>query len=270
MKQLITTALMATLLTTASAETDHSNALKAIQKAQTTTNLEKALAQAREILPQIKKNIFASRELESAIEAGQKADSPEVGLQALHRALKEAEKILTFKPLIEAKLPKGFPQPTPVGEIEIKKFPSYRMARTKAGSGRNGAFMKLFFHIQRNNIKMTAPVEMTYEKGPKQRNREKQMAFLYQNRELGSLGKSGAIEVTDFAPMTAVSIGIRGNMSPDRVAEAQNLLEQWLKQNAKSYRAAGPLRVMGYNSPMVPSSRRYNEVQIPVEPVLSR
>ena len=61
----------------------------------------------------------------------------------------------------EAKLPEGFPQPGPVGSVIVKEYPAYRLARTRAGGGDGGMFMRLFRHIERNDVKMTAPVEMT-------------------------------------------------------------------------------------------------------------
>ena len=63
----------------------------------------------------------------------------------------------------EAPLPDGFPTYTPVGEIEVKRYPAYRKAETTGGV----AFWTLFQHIKTAGISMTAPVEMTYEKdGP--------------------------------------------------------------------------------------------------------
>ena len=63
---------------------------------------------------------------------------------------------LNFTPLREAELPEGFPEHGPVGQVIEKQYPSYRMAMS---TGR-AAFGKLFRHIQRRGIPMTAPVEM--------------------------------------------------------------------------------------------------------------
>jgi hypothetical protein len=41
-------------------------------------------------------------------------------------------------------------------------------------------------------------------------------------------------------------------------------LQSWLKQHEDRYEAQGSLRVLGFNSPMVPVVERYFEVQIPV------
>jgi hypothetical protein len=44
-------------------------------------------------------------------------------------------------------------------------------------------------------------------------------------------------------------------------------LQRWLADNAGSYRAAGPPRFLGYNSPFVPSFWKLGELQIPIEAV---
>ena len=49
-----------------------------------------------------------------------------------------------------------------------------------------------------------------------------------------------------------------------RVTDAQLRLENWLKTHCEEYESAGPLRVMGYNSPFVADKKRFTEVQIPV------
>ena len=66
-----------------------------------------------------------------------------------------------------AKLPAGFPAPGPVGEIIIKEYPAYRIARIRRGEGGvagspNVMFRRPFNYIKRNDIRMTAPVEMGY------------------------------------------------------------------------------------------------------------
>ena len=67
----------------------------------------------------------------------------------------------------EAKLPQDFPPPGPVGQVVIKDYPPYRLARLRATeAGRSGSpnemLMPLFNHIKRNDIAMTAPVEIEY------------------------------------------------------------------------------------------------------------
>lgn len=59
----------------------------------------------------------------------------------------------------EAKLPKDFPPPGPVGQIIVKDYPAYRLARVRSGKegvsgGPNAMFNPLFNHIKRNDIPM--------------------------------------------------------------------------------------------------------------------
>jgi hypothetical protein len=42
---------------------------------------------------------------------------------------------------------------------------------------------------------------------------------------------------------------------------------RFLDENKAKYEIAGPLRVMGYNSPFVPQEKNFFEVQIPLKPV---
>lgn len=173
---------------------------------------------------------------------------------------------LLFQPFIEAELPVGFPAPTPVLEVELKSYPGYRLARTAmSGTRGNAAFWKLFAHIQSNEIAMTAPVEMTYDA----QSRELaglSMAFLYGNTAIGETGADGLVEVIDVEPQQVLSIGCRGRTSEGRIQAARRQLDEWLAEHA-DYVANGPLRAMGYNSPMVPDKRAYFEVQIPVRRV---
>lgn len=184
------------------------------------------------------------------------------------RTLAELADDLRFEPLIEADLPVGFPPPTPVHTIEFKQYPAYRLASAPIddGSRSNGAFWKLFQHIQRNDIAMTAPVEVTYEDSVERagdKPREERMAFLYGTSTLGQLGSDRDVEVLDVPPLSVVSIGLRGRLSIGRVEDARAELQRWINERPQ-LQIVGPMRSMGYNSPMVPSSRRLFEVQIPV------
>jgi hypothetical protein len=95
------------------------------------------------------------------------------------------------KPMMvsEAKLPQGFPAPGPVGEVIVKTYPAHRLARTGAGDGGdNRMFMRLFGHIKRNDIAMTAPVTMDWSGEPAERGGRESMAFLYAAPDLGAAG----------------------------------------------------------------------------------
>lgn len=180
-------------------------------------------------------------------------------------ARKRAESFLSdlsFKPLLEAETPGGWPTFTTVGEVELKNFPAYRMARVPMGetavlSG-NRAFWKLFQHIQTHNIAMTAPVQMDYPRGG-----EATMAFLYGDGVTGPEKVEDGVTVVDFEPGLYLSIGLRGSLRPASVVVARATLDAWLKEH-DDYEALGGYRTLGWNSPMVPRDRTYHEVQIPV------
>ena len=159
----------------------------------------------------------------------------------------------------EASLPKDFPAPGPVGEVIVKTYPAHRLARATAGAdGDNGTFMKLFRHIKRNDIAMTAPVQMDG-------NRES-MAFLYATPDLGAAGadpEDPAVVVEDIPETVVVSVGVRGGYSKATSEKGVVQLRDWLARHPE-WQAAGPPRTLGYNSPFVPGFLKYSEVQIPV------
>jgi len=170
------------------------------------------------------------------------------------RLLAEPEET-AFEPVMEAPLPEGFPKPGPVGEVVVKRYPRYRMARAEGGMA---AFGTLFRHIKRNDIAMTAPVEMTMEDGRSQ----KDMAFLYASPELGETGRDGRVEVVDVEPLTVLSVGLRGPVGADELAAAKRAVEA--RAEDAGWKRAGEWRLMGYNSPMIAADRRFYEFQLPV------
>ena len=92
------------------------------------------------------------------------------------------------------------------------------------------------------------------------------MSFLYERIDQVTTGRKGSVEVSDVPAMTVVSIGCRGSRSSASVNDARERLIKWLSDNHGKYTAAGPMRVMGYNSPFVPRDKNFFEVQIPVKP----
>ncbi|MEI6771601.1 MAG: heme-binding protein [Planctomycetota bacterium] len=182
----------------------------------------------------------------------------------LRTGLLEVLVILTFKPKVEAPVPAGFPAPTPVGVVEIKKLPVYRMAKVNNGGAGGNNFFTLFNHIKKNNIEMTAPVEMTMtEKNGKYT--ESSMAFLYQETTLGKVGPQGNVAVLDTTECTVVSVGMRGSPSSENIESARRWLLEKIKNSPEAYEIAGELKVMGYNSPFMPEKLRYYEVQLPLK-----
>jgi hypothetical protein len=178
----------------------------------------------------------------------------------------------------EASLPAGFPAPGPVGEVIVKTYPAHRMARAAAGKGANGMFMKLFRHIERNEIAMTAPVVMGWpaenaadgagdaaEKQSAMQGPES-MAFLYGKPTLGAAGADPAdpvVVVEDVPETVVVSVGLRGSYDEATMNRGLERLRAWLGEHPE-WTVAGAPRSLAYNSPFVPGFAKFSEVQIPV------
>ena len=177
----------------------------------------------------------------------------------MRQRLQRVNDMLTFVPLGEAKLPEGFPTYTPVGMIEKKNYPKQRMAMAKR-------FMTLFGHISSNNIAMTTPVQMEYEVTDEGRTQQQSMAFFYASPEIGKAGERGSVKVVDKEPLEVVSLGIRGGVNTKIIRDAKIRLEKWVAAQAE-YETGGPLRVMGYNSPMVRRKNQFHEIQLPLKKV---
>lgn len=184
--------------------------------------------------------------------------------ECIRKAMLEAFVMLSFKPKMEAPLPEGYPQPTPVGKVEIKTLPVYRLAKV-ADSGNSNKFMTLFYHIQKNKIEMTAPVEMTMKPNGNKWS-ENSMAFLYQSTALGSTGTKDKVDVIDSSKTTVASIGMNGKMTPEAISKAKTMLDEYLQKHPESGKITGDLRVLGYNSPFMPAALAYFEVQYALQP----
>lgn len=158
----------------------------------------------------------------------------------------------------ESPLPKGWPEPGPFDQVTRKKYPAYRAAFTQEGSP-NGGFWKLFKHIERNNIPMTAPVEMKLDESETKGMKMEQMAFLYQSQNVGKTGADGdQVEVHDIPAQEALSYAWQGARNDASIAKARGAIDAALaKQNL---RATG-YRLLGYNSPFVPRSKQTHELQ---------
>lgn len=238
-----------------------------VQKKDAVEQIADSLRTSKQILKLFPSNLEITQTLNEAMSKAADATDKREAAKLMQDALREANATLVFKPFIEAPLPEGFPEPTPVGEIQIKKYPAYRLAKTKTAGAGSGAFWTLFTHIKKQDIAMTAPVEMTYGVGGKERLQSEAMAFLYRSTKQGKPGKDEKVDVVDVPAGMALSLGMRGDISRARLAEAKAHLDTWLKQHGGEYEASGPLRVMGYNSPFVAASKRFTEVEIPVRQV---
>jgi len=158
----------------------------------------------------------------------------------------------------EAPLPKGWPKPGPYDQVSEKSYPPYRAAFTTA-KRENGAFGTLFSHIQKNDIPMTAPVEISMAEGDGQNLRQTSLAFLYQDTAVGKTGADGAnVEVRDVPAMETLSYTWQGDRNEANIAKAKVALEAALKD--RKIEAKG-FRLLGYNGPGIPELKRTWELQ---------
>lgn len=156
----------------------------------------------------------------------------------------------------ESPLPKGWPEPGPFNQVVLKKYPAYRAAFTVEPSP-NGGFMKLFKHISKNDIPMSAPVAMKLDEADAKSVKIEEMAFIYQSPEVGNTGRDGeTVEVRDVPAQEALSYAWMG--SRDSVSKARALIDAELEK--RKIKANG-YRLLGYNSPFVPRSRQTHELQ---------
>lgn len=174
----------------------------------------------------------------------------------------------------DTKLPVGYPVPTPPGAIELKHYPTIRRAEFSSGQaagmmGQRG-FWPLFQHISRNDIAMTAPVEMEYsDTNEDERIDQWTMAFLYHVPENGPTGEDpadGRVLIVDTEPKTFLSIGVRGTQGWTGVLKITERLDAWLDGQSEWKRTGMP-RTLGYNGPNVRMGDQWWEVQVPVERV---
>ena len=164
--------------------------------------------------------------------------------------------------LEESPLPKGYPMPGPFGEITKKSYPAYRAAVTST-NGPNRGFMTLFRHIKKEDIEMTAPVEMKMAESKNGDLYMEEMAFLYRHTEQGKTGKDGEkVEVLDLPKLEVLNYAWQGSRSDKYVNEAKaKLIAEAKKRNLK-YKN---FRLLGYNSPMIRNAKKTHELQLILE-----
>jgi hypothetical protein len=176
---------------------------------------------------------------------------------------------------IESPLPAGYPEPTPPGAIDIKRYPTVRRAEFVSSgspaSGMNMGFFPLFNHIKKKDIAMTSPVEMDYrgmwdiETGKREPDTTPSwtMSFLYRTAELAPTGKDGNVAVVDRPEMTVVSVGMNGPYGTGVMEKGLGLLAEWLRTNPE-WEVCGDPRAFHYNGPYIQNRVKWSEIQIPV------
>ena len=169
-----------------------------------------------------------------------------------------------------APTPEGWPELTPVGEVQVKSYPSYREAVVRnvelQADVTGPMFMELFDHIREREIPMTAPVDMGYDRVDPDRARVATMAFVYASPELGPAGELGQVSVRDLPPRHFASVGVRGGYDFENFREGLRLVIAWLDGQTETWLPDGTPRYLGYNGPFTLPFLRYGEVQVPVRP----
>ncbi len=161
----------------------------------------------------------------------------------------------------EAPLPKGWPKPGPYNEVTEKSLPAYRAAFTE-NTGEGTAFWTLFLHIKRNDIPMTAPVEMPMAEADGKLS-QAGMAFLYQNEGVGETGPDGSkVVVKDVPPTKVLSYTWQGPDTKANIATARAQLDAALAKRKMSPKS---FRLLGYNGPGTPRDKRTWELQAVIE-----
>ena len=161
----------------------------------------------------------------------------------------------------EAPLPEGWPQPGPYDKVVEKLYPGYRAAFS-GGSGSTIPFFTLFAHIKRNNIPMTAPVELSMSQKDGELE-QSSMAFLYQNEKVGKPGADGTrVEVRDVPGFKALVYTWQGADSKESLAKAKAALDAEL---LKTQRTAKAFKKLGYNGPDTPPAKRTWELQATID-----
>lgn len=171
---------------------------------------------------------------------------------------------------IDTPLPANYPRPTPPGAIDLKTYPTVRLAQvTGEGNpdqGMNRAFWPLFNHIKKHQIAMTSPVQMDYaglESNAKSPPEAWSMAFLYRTPDLNTPGVEGTVNVRDADPVTVLAIGVKGDYSMSLVDRGRRTLEQFLDANPQ-WEIVGDWRALYYNGPSLLFWNKWAEVQVPV------
>jgi hypothetical protein len=176
---------------------------------------------------------------------------------------------------IESPLPAGYPEPTPPGAIDLKRYPAVRRAEFVSsgspGTGMNMGFFPLFNHIKRNDIAMTSPVEMDYrgmfdgETGARSQEASMSwtMSFLYRTAELAPTGRDGSVVITDRPEIEVLSIGMNGPYGTGVVEKGLGLLHDWLDAHPE-FEIAGDPRAFHYNGPYIANRVKWSEIQLPV------
>lgn len=154
--------------------------------------------------------------------------------------------------------------PGEVGVCEIKRLPAARILEA-SGAGpaqeqatMNRAFGPLFNYIRKHDIPMTTPVEMRREGASV-------MAFHLgaDSAARSDLAAEGAVTLRELPERLVASLTVRGSYTPERLAETEATLREWLALHP-DWEIAGEAYAVYWNSPFMPGFLKRSEVHIPV------
>ncbi|AQT67712.1 SOUL heme-binding protein [Anaerohalosphaera lusitana] len=262
-----------------SQQTAYTNAGSTVTKGEVIEEIEKAVDGAEELKGEGETGAARDELAAKAQELGSKLGSSDAGyvlseaareevtmsdeqaFDYLKRRMETAVDALKFEANVSADLPEGWPEPSMVGLVRLKKYPVVRMVKAE-GADQGETFGVLFSHIKEREIPMTAPVQMDYE-AEGEGMRMEAMSFYYPSEEVGTTGQADQAVVFDSEPMKVVSVAVKGAYNKGTYEPAVEKLKAWLEEQDK-YEAVGGVRVLGYNGPFTPWWMKYSEVQIPV------
>ena len=149
-------------------------------------------------------------------------------------------------------------------DAEVRFYPEVMKAKTEGSLSSNGNFSKLFNYIAKGNasstkIAMTTPVYM------QQDSQRSQMEFVLPRKYLTEMAPSPVrsdVVVYKAKAGFFVALEFAGYNNANKTAKYRRELEKILESNNIS--SQGPLKVLGYNSPLTLFNRR-NEVLFEVQ-----
>ncbi len=164
---------------------------------------------------------------------------------------------------VDAPLPDNYPPPTPIGCVEIKTYPSDRVALLDSRDlwfrylfRLERSFWNLFNHISRKNLRFLCPVIMTYYVEPVHQTSEFKMIFIYRRKDIGTPGDEDfPVRVIDRPPTTVLSLGFTlenfcQKEQPEKEAILKNIMTT-LVPEAWELVPGGEPRILNYNGPYV-------------------
>ena len=145
---------------------------------------------------------------------------------------------------------------TPVGKIVVLDLPPRTALETTSGepyfSSSDGMFRRLFRYIQKNDIKMTTPVEVDINPG--------KMRFFVGSKDTQRKGVGDQnVDVTNLKARKVLSIGVRGGYTEGNFITNKKKLLKWLRKNS-DYKAAGKAFAVYWNGPFMPGFLKRSEI----------